>query len=250
MTFLIQKSKLDNILFLDIETVSQHATYSEMDSDFQKLWDKKAKNLLKFQKEEFSPDASARLYEEKAAIFAEFAKVVCITVAYLRKHKKEYEVRIKSFYGSDEKEVLKDFSSLINKHFDEPKKYFICGHNIKEFDVPFLGRRFLVNNIKLPDIFNLIGKKPWESKHLIDTLEMWKFGDYKNYVSLDLLAKVLGVSSPKVNMDGSMVGAAFWKEDKLEEIKDYCELDVITSVNVFLRLNGNDVVEEVIRVKD
>ncbi len=245
MTFLLQKSKLDNILFLDIETVSEKAKYDDLDEDFQKLWSKKAKTLLKYQNEEVTEEAIKTIYEEKAAIYSEFAKIVCISAGYLRKKKKDFEIRIKSFYGSDESKILKDFADLIDKHFDEPKKYFICGHNIKEFDVPFIGRRFLVNGIKLPDIFNLIGKKPWETKHLLDTLEMWKFGDYKSYISLDLLAKIMKVPSPKVNMDGSMVGKAYWEENRIEEIKDYCELDVVTSVNVFLRLNGNEVVEDV-----
>lgn len=247
MTILLQKSKLDNILFLDIETVSEQKRYSELDEDFQRLWNKKAKTLLQRQDLEYSDEAAAALYTEKAAIYSEFSKVVCISVGYLKKEDKDFELRIKSFYGKNEKEVLERFTALIKKHFDDPKKYYISGHNIKEFDVPFLGRRCLVNNVKLPEMFNLVGKKPWESKHLIDTLEMWKFGDYKNYVSLDLLAKILGIPSPKVNMDGSMVGHAFWQEDRLEDIKDYCELDVVTSANVFLRLNGNKVVEKVIR---
>jgi predicted PolB exonuclease-like 3'-5' exonuclease len=247
MTFFIPKSKIDNILFLDIETVSQQSKYDDLDDDYQKLWDKKSKNLLKYQNLEFSKEASRDIYIEKAAIFAEFAKVVCISVGYIRKEGKDLELRIKSFYGDDEKEVLQSFSALLEKHFDHPNRYFICGHNIKEFDVPFMGRRYLTNGLNLPDMFNLIGKKPWETKHLIDTLEMWKFGDYKNYISLELLAKVLGVPSPKVDMDGSMVGHAFWKENRLEDIKNYCELDVVTSANVFLKLNGNVVVEKIVR---
>ncbi len=247
MTFHIQNEKLDNILFLDIETVSQRAEYQELDEEFQNLWDKKAKSLLKYENIEFSKKASMDLYTQKAAIYAEFAKVICISIGYLRKMKKGSELRIKSFYGDDEKKLLLEFSELISNHFDHPTKFFISGHNIREFDVPFLGRRFIVNDIKLPELFNLIGKKPWESKHLLDTLEMWRFGDYKNYTSLELLAKILGVKSPKLLMDGSMVGQAYWQEKRLMDIKDYCELDVVTSTNVFLKLNGSEEVKDIIR---
>lgn len=242
MTFLLNKSKLDNILFLDIETVSANSTYDDLDAEWQKLWEKKAKQLLSYKNEEITEEKVRNLYENKAAIYAEFGKIICITVAYLkRKAEDEFEMRMKSFYGKDEHELLADFGRMIDKHFDRPTKYYICGHNIREFDVPYIGRRFLVNGLQLPELFNLIGKKPWESKHLLDTLEMWKFGDYKNYISLDLLAKLLSVPSPKLNMDGSMVGNAFWKENRLEDIKTYCELDVKTSVNVFLKLNGSEV---------
>lgn len=244
---MLQNSKLENVLFLDIETVSEKSTFSELDDDFKNLWTKKAKNINRYEQEEFTENTASELYETKAAIFAEYAKIVCISVGFLRKNKSGLELRIKSFYGNDEVEILESFRTMVDQHFDQPKKFYICGHNIKEFDVPFLGRRLIINNVKLPSIFNLVGKKPWESKHLLDTLEMWKFGDYKNYVSLDLLAKVMGVESPKVNLDGSKVGAAYWKEGRLEDIKDYCELDVVTSAKVFLRINGSDDVAKVVR---
>lgn len=246
MTFPLQRSKLNNILFLDIETVSSFASYEKLDKDFQKLWTKKASSLLKLSHKDLDAEAISSLYENKAAIYSEYAKIVCITVGYLKKKKEHYELRLKSFYDHDETKILNDFSSLIEKHFNDPKKDFFCGHNIKEFDIPFIGRRMLINGLKLPNMLNLVGKKPWETEHLLDTLQLWKFGDFKNYISLDLLAKILNVPSPKVNMDGSMVGEAYWKEGKLEEIKDYCELDVVTSVNVFLKLNGYDVIEEVV----
>ncbi|GLR17704.1 ribonuclease H-like domain-containing protein [Portibacter lacus] len=244
----ISKSKLDNILFLDIETVSEAPTFSALDEDFQKLWTKKAKNILKKQTEEMIESEISDCYHDRAAIFAEFAKIVCITVAYLRKDGDEYEMRIKSFYGDDEEDLLRDFAKILDKHFDNPNKYFLSGHNIKEFDIPFIGRRFLIHGLELPEMINLIGKKPWETKHLLDTLDMWKFGDYKNFISLDLLAKIMKVPSPKTIMDGSHVGNAYWVEKRLEDIKNYCELDVVTSVNVFLRLNGNDTVEKVVSV--
>lgn len=246
MTFILQKAHLDKILFLDIETVSEKPHFGDLDHEYQKLWTKKATQLLKYQQEEVNHEDVDKMYKERAAIYAEFAKVVCITIGFLRFKGEKNELRIKSFYGKEEKEMLSEFGELIKLHFDQPSKFYICGHNVREFDVPFLGRRFLVNGLELPEIFNLIGKKPWESKHLLDTLEMWRFGDYKNYISLELLAKTLGVESPKVNMDGSQVGAAFWEEDRLEDIKNYCELDVATVANVFLRLNGSKAIDEVI----
>ncbi len=226
---------LNNILFLDIESVPIKSSYDELDAEYQKLWDKKSKYWIKDLDEE-NVDFS-QLFHDKAGIYAEFAKVVCISVGYINAKGESNEIRLNSYYGHDEKKVLTDFSDLLDKHFDNPNKYYLCGHNIKEFDIPFLARRMVINGIKLPKMLDIAGKKPWETKHLFDTLEMWKFGDYKNFTSLALLAKVLGIKSPKDDIDGSMVGKVYWEENDIERIKIYCEKDVITVANSFLKLN-------------
>ncbi len=221
--------QLSNILFLDIETVSSAKEFLDLNDEFQELWKKKSKYWLKDEKK----DSAEEIYKDKAGIYAEFAKIVCISVGYITK---ENEIRLKSFYDDDEKIVLAQFSELLSNYYNNPMKHQLCGHNIKEFDIPFLCRRLIINNMPIPAILDVMGKKPWETKHLLDTLEMWKFGDYKNYTSLNLLANVLGIKSPKDDIDGSQVGIVYWEEGDLERIKVYCEKDVKTVAKVYLRI--------------
>ncbi len=233
---------ISNILFLDIETVPVSKDFNDLSPIMQELWKKKSKYWLKDTEEN---DASyAELFSTKAGIYAEFAKVVCISVGYIKELNGKKEMRLNSYYGEDEKKVLEDFSALLNKHFNNPTKYFLCGHNIKEFDIPFLSRRMIVNGLPLPAMLDIAGKKPWETKHLCDTMEMWKFGDYKNYTSLNLLAAILGIKSPKDDIDGSMVGMVYWEENDLERIKIYCEKDVLTVAQIYLRMHNLPLLEE------
>jgi len=236
MSTLTSNLDLRNILFFDIETVSEYQNYTEMPEHFQKLWTIKAKNLSR--ELELDKDQSAHWYNSKAGIFAEFSKVVCISMGYLRKENDAWVLRLKSISGHDELELLKEFSQVLDKNYDQADKSLICGHNIKEFDVPFLCRRMVKHNLPLPAILDVAGKKPWEIKQFIDTLELWKFGDMKNFTSLNLLAAVLDVPTPKDDIDGSMVGQVYWEENDLDRIAVYCQKDVATVVQVLFRLSG------------
>ena len=215
--------KLYHILFIDIETVPSYPTYAEMPENFQSLWDQKAERIKKSENE--TPD---QIYS-KAGIYAEFGKIICISAGYFSNE----EFRIKSFYADDEKTLLEDFNVLLNKHFST-KQHLLCAHNGKEFDYPFLARRMLINGIQLPRILNIAGKKPWEIPHL-DTMELWKFGDYKHYTSLVLLAASFGISTPKDDIDGSDISRVYWKDHDLERIARYCQKDVLTVAQLFLK---------------
>ena len=237
------KKRTTDVLFLDIETAAQTATYNELSEEFQELWHLKAKSISR--NKELSRVEASELYDLKAGIFSEFAKVVCISVGFFEgTNKKLGNLRVKSFYGDDEKGLLEKFIVLLKAHFDKPKQQALCGHNIKEFDIPFLCRRMIIHNLKVPKMLDISGKKPWQVDHLLDTLVLWRFGDYKNYTSLRLLAAVLGIPSPKDDIDGSQVNEVYWKEKDHERIYQYCEKDVFTSAQVYLKLNRIDYPKE------
>jgi len=230
----MKKGMLKDMLFLDVETASGVRYYTDLPERMQLLWNKKAQKITKnlF----LSQEECIQVYDEKAAIFAEFNKIICISVGYLAYDEDEIVLKVKSYFGDNEKEILKEFSSLLKKHYNNLEKYYLCGHNIKEFDCPVICRRMLIHDLELPKLLNLSRKKPWQVGHLIDTLEMWKFGDYKSYISLDLLSAVLDISSTKTNLVGSLVSRVYWEYNDIERIKLYCEQDVVTTVSVFLRL--------------
>lgn len=219
-----------NILFLDIETVPQYSSFNELPHRFKDLWIKKCEFLKKECHE--TPES---LYP-RAGIYAEFGKIICISVGYLSKRNELNDIRIKSFYGDDEEAILNDFLRLLKTKFNR-RDQLLCGHNSKEFDFPFIARRILINGLQLPAILDIAGKKPWEVNHL-DTMELWKFGDYKSYTSLDLLAAVFNIPTPKSTMDGSMVYSIYYLEKDLGKIVKYCERDVETLIKVFMRLKG------------
>jgi uncharacterized protein YprB with RNaseH-like and TPR domain len=223
---------LDKILFLDIETVPIVAEYELLPENFKKLWDKKTEWIRK--EENDTPDT---LFQ-RAGIYAEFGKIVCISVGYIFNR----EFRIKSFYGDDELILLKEFAELLNRYYNT-KEHLLCAHNGKEFDYPYIARRMLVNGIKLPDIINIAGKKPWEVAHL-DTMELWKFGDFKSYTSLDLLAALFGIATPKDDIDGSMVAEVFYKENDLDRIVKYCQRDTLTVAQLLLTYMGKPLIKE------
>lgn len=233
-------SLLDNILFLDIETVSKYRSYEELDDRGQSLWEKKSQHLR-------NPDYLSvdELYTERAAIYAEFGKIICISVAYLRKQDDEFYIKVKSFTG-EEADLLNDFKELLDDYFRNPQTDYICGHNIKEFDIPYICRRMVVHNIEIPILMEVSGKKPWQITQFLDTMAMWRFGDFKNYTSIDLLAYLLDVPSPKDNIDGSQVGKVYYEEDGLDKIVEYCEKDVVTVVQLLMRFTGNALVEKVL----
>jgi len=214
-----------DIMFLDIETVPVLKSFDNLNPQLQVLWDKKSAN---FRKE----DQTATDVYQRAGIYSEFGKIICISVGVI-KDKNPYGFRLKSFFGDDEKIVLTEFSSMISK-FSKNREALLCAHNGKEFDYPYIARRMIINELLIPDLLNNAGKKPWEVK-LLDTMELWKFGDYKNYTSLDLLSSVLGFPSPKDDIDGSMVADIYWIEHDLKRIVTYCEKDVLAVARILLR---------------
>ncbi|MFM7725271.1 MAG: 3'-5' exonuclease, partial [Flavobacteriales bacterium] len=214
---------LSSILFLDVETVPQCADYEDVAPALRDLWDKKAAQL------KHEGETPAALYH-RAGIYAEFGKVICISCGMFSS---DGRFRIKSFFGHDEKQVLSDFAALCEKSFSRTDRY-LCAHNGKEFDFPFLSRRMLVNGLRLPKILDTAGRKPWEVSHL-DTLELWKFGDYKSFTSLNLLATIFGIPTPKDDIDGSRVWEVYWREKNLERIVTYCQKDTLTVAQLFLR---------------
>lgn len=242
---MIDQIDATKVLFLDIETVSGAATYDNLDDNFKYLWGLKAPGVLKRYGEELTEEENAASYIDKAAIYAEFGKIVCISVgAVYRDKDKRLKIRLKSFANRDEKILLQDFNAMLDQYYGDVKRQFICGHNIKEFDVPYMCRRIVVNQLPLPKMLQITGKKPWELDHLLDTMALWKFGDYKSYTSLKLLAGVLGFPTPKDDIDGSQVGRVFWEDDDLERIATYCEKDVLATAQLFFRYQRKPLLEE------
>ncbi|MFK8275648.1 3'-5' exonuclease [Capnocytophaga cynodegmi] len=231
---MLNKINLEDILFLDIETVPLSEDYQELSQTEQELWDEKTK----YQRKE---DFTAEEFYDRAGIWAEFGKIVCISVGYFSFRYEQRTFRVTSFFG-DEVKILKDFSLLIEQYFSSSNK-LLCAHNGKEFDFPYITRRMIINNIRIPQKLQLFGKKPWEVPHL-DTLEMWKFGDYKHFTSLKLLTHVLGIPSPKDDIDGSQVRDVFYKEKNIDRIVTYCEKDTVTVAQVFLRFRGEALLTE------
>ncbi|MGB0918144.1 MAG: ribonuclease H-like domain-containing protein [Flavobacteriales bacterium] len=227
---------LTKILFLDIETVPQLADYKSLDDTTATLWDDKASKLSR------NESTGEEIYE-RAGIYAEFGKIICISVGYfvLREGGKR-EFRMRSFYGDDEKILLVEFAELLNSHYNSPTQ-LLCGHNGKEFDFPYIARRMVINQIPIPKILNLVGKKPWEVQHL-DTMEMWKFGDWKSYTSLKLLTYVLGVPTPKTDIEGKDVARVYYQEKDLDRIEEYCKRDTLAVAQVLLRFRGEDILED------
>lgn len=243
---MIEQIDIGKVLFLDAETVSGQKQYQDLSEDMQKLWKLKCRSILKQYDEEISEEAAAELYPEKAGIYAEFGKIVCISVGIVRRDKadKRLGIRLKSFADDNEKVLLEEFAKVVDEYYGNPNKFFLCGHNIKEFDIPYICRRMVVNQLPLPFTLDLYGKKPWETKHLLDTMELWKFGDYKSYTSLKLLAAVLGFPSPKDDIDGSEVGRVYWEESDLKRISHYCEKDVLATAQLFLRYQLKPILED------
>jgi uncharacterized protein YprB with RNaseH-like and TPR domain len=227
--------KLNNILFLDIETVPQEESWGQLSKEMQGLFEKKTQYQ---RKEEFT----AEQFYDRAGIWAEFGKIICISVGYFVDVDSKKQLRVTSFFGDDEHKLLTEFKVLLDKHFAK-KDNILCAHNGKEFDFPFIARRMIIHKIDLPKKLNLFGKKPWEVPH-IDTLELWKFGDFKHYTSLKLLTSILGIPSPKDDIDGSEVAAVYYKEKNLQRIVAYCEKDTIAVAQILLRFNNEDLIED------
>jgi uncharacterized protein YprB with RNaseH-like and TPR domain len=225
---MLKRINLEHILFLDIETVPQHPNFNDLDATAQQLWEQKTNYQ---RKDEFTSEE----FYDRAGIWAEFGKIICISVGYFKFTGDQRSFRVTSFHG-EERALLEEFKLLLETHFNRPH-HLLCGHNGKEFDFPYLARRMIILGIELPFKLNLFGKKPWEVPHL-DTLELWKFGDYKTFTSLKLMAHVLGIPSPKDDIDGSEVRDVFYEENDIDRIVLYCEKDTITVAQIMLRLRN------------
>jgi len=222
----------DRILFLDIETVPGVPDFNQMSDKMKILWEKKSRRL---QAEE---GETADVLYNRAGIFAEFGKIVCISCGCFSGK----EFRVKSFFGDDEKILLQEFADMLRRYYDN-KDSLLCAHNGKEFDFPYIARRMLILGVELPAILDMAGKKPWEVQHL-DTMELWKFGDYKHYTSLELFAAIFDIPTPKDDIDGSMVGKVYWEEKNLERIVTYCQKDVVTIARLLRRYQGLDLIKD------
>lgn len=223
---MLDNIRVEEVMFLDIETVPEASSYELLEPAMQTLWDKKSKQFR-------SPDQTSGNVYERAGIYSEFGKIICISVGLI-KGKDPFSFRVKSFYGDEEKSLLSDFSDMLTKFSKNHKEPLLCAHNGKEFDFPYIARRMIINRLFIPEILDNAGKKPWEIK-LLDTMDLWKFGDYKNYTSLDLLTSILGIRSPKDDIDGSMVSGIYYGEKNIERIVRYCEKDVLAIAQVLLR---------------
>ena len=228
---MLEQYDLHNLMVIDIETVPQYSSHDQVPDHLQKLWDLKT---LHQRKEE-----TAEAFYERAGIWAEFGKIICISVGIFTRGKNT-GLRVKSYASHEESELLISFADLLHS---QPTSLILCAHNGKEFDFPYICRRMLINGIKFPPQLEIAGKKPWEVNHL-DTMELWKFGDFKNYTSLNLLAQSLGITTPKDDIDGSMVGHVYWNENNLERIAVYCQKDVVATAQLIRRYRGEDLITD------
>jgi uncharacterized protein YprB with RNaseH-like and TPR domain len=231
----LQKINLEKILFLDIETVPEVYRFSELDSATAALFDSKTK----FQQRD---GLSAADVYDKAGIYAEFGKIICISCGIVHDKPHGKEIRLKSIANDDERQLLLDFAKLLNQHYNMPH-HILCGHNAKEFDFPFIARRMLLHGIDLPSALDIAGKKPWEIAHL-DTMELWKFGDYKHYSSLSLLCHIFRIPTPKDDITGADVARVYYEDKDLQRIVKYCQKDVVALIQLFLRFRNESLVEE------
>jgi 3'-5' exonuclease len=232
---MLTQIKIEKILFLDIETVPDKLDYNALSPEYKELWNKKSTQI---QKENQTPEETYA----RAGIYAEFGKIICISFGVIYLKNKTKHLRVKSIYGDNEKEVLQEFAALLVK-MNSKKDLLLCAHNGKEFDFPYIARRMLINHIPLPAVLNVAGLKPWETRFL-DTLELWKFGDYKHYTSLNLLSHLFGIPSPKSDIDGSMVANVYYAEHDLKRIARYCMNDVIAITQLFLCFRVEEMINE------
>lgn len=234
---MLDQLQLDKILFLDIETVPGTYAYVDVDEKTKELFHAKTRFLKKDDETTFES-----IYNDRAGIYAEFGKIVCVSVGFVTETGTGRQIRMKSFYHDDEHTLLTQFKKLLDDHYNT-QFHVLCGHNAKEFDFPYICRRMLINGIKLPRILDIAGKKPWEINHL-DTMELWKFGDFKAYTSLALLCHVFNIPTPKDDISGADVARVYYEEKDLERIKVYCEKDVVALIQLSLRMRGDGLVEE------
>ncbi|MFM6946749.1 MAG: 3'-5' exonuclease [Flavobacteriales bacterium] len=233
---MLDRIPLEKILFLDIETVPQVYQFQDLDEKGKALFEQKNRFQVNAEKN------IDQIYNERGGILAEFGKIVCISVGMVHDSGQGRAIRLKSFYHEDEETLLKQFKRLLEEHYNTPY-HLLCGHNAKEFDIPYICRRMLINGIQLPSLLQIAGKKPWEINHL-DTLELWKFGDYKSFTSLSLLCHVFEIPTPKDDISGADVARVYFEENDLQRIMIYCEKDVVALIQLFLKMKGDSLIDE------
>jgi uncharacterized protein YprB with RNaseH-like and TPR domain len=233
---MLKNINYSKILFFDIETVPLKYDFKNLDERGQDLWSKKTRFIQERE------SLNAEEVYDRAGIYAEFGKVVCISMGFVLQKEGETQIRLKSIANEDESTLLNEFIDLLNSYYNTPD-FMFCAHNGKEFDIPFLCRRILIHGKKMPKMLNVSGKKPWEIKHL-DTMELWKFGDFKNYTSLDLLTYVFKIPTPKDDMDGSQVAKVFYEDKNLDRIIHYCEKDVVATIQLFRKYQSEPFIDD------
>jgi DNA polymerase elongation subunit (family B) len=233
---MLNSINIEKILFLDIETVPQFQDYNDLPDKLKQLWNKKAQY---FKSDNESPED---IYK-RAGIYAEFGKIICVSTGIVQKLNNKDQIHIQSFYFQNEKTLLESFIQYLEKK----SLHYLCAHNGKEFDFPYLCRRMLINSLKIPTQLDVAGKKPWET-NFIDTMELWKFGDYKHYTSLDLLAAIFNIPSSKIDIDGSQVNAVYHLDQNLTKIRDYCLRDIVVLSRLFLKLKAIPLTKDLIVV--
>jgi DNA polymerase elongation subunit (family B) len=230
---------LNELLLIDIETVPEQANYNELNTDWQNLWEEKAKKNPAIQ--HLTAEES---YSERAGIMAEFGKIICISTAYFfTDADKSIKLKQKTLSSHNEVHLLNDFLLLCDAYLKTKKAIVFTGHNIKEFDIPYICRRLIINNIPLPKYLQLNNLKPWET-NMVDTLHWWRFGDFKNYTSLKLIATALQIPSSKDDIDGSQVRNVYYNENGLERIAKYCAKDVQVVAQIILKYNNRPLLDE------
>jgi uncharacterized protein YprB with RNaseH-like and TPR domain len=229
---MLENISIEKVFFLDIETVPQYDTYTNMPENVKKFWDHKA-DFIKVKEE---VQTAEELYP-RAGIYAEFGKIICISVGLFSFKNGKNQFRVKSFFGDDEAEILRQFNALLSSYFNISKNY-LCAHNGKEFDFPYISRRLIINGLPLPEALDIQGKKPWETEHLLDTMHLWRFGDFKSYTQLNLLCQILNIPTPKDDIEGKDVWHVYWQSKDLKRIVNYCEKDVIAIARLLQRFKG------------
>jgi len=231
---LLPNINIYNLIFIDIETVPQYSSFSQLSPAMQELWATKHTSLR------IENENAEDGYLKRSGVYSEFAKIICISLGFFHfdRDKNQKFFRVKSIFGDDEKKLLSDFLTMVGKSFADTDRSNFCGHNIREFDIPFICRRLLINGLTLPEVFDIAGKRPWEMQD-IDTLQLWKFGDYKNYTSLKLLAEIFGIPTPKDDIEGKDVCRVYWEQKELARIAEYCQKDVVTVARLLLRFKGD-----------
>lgn len=233
---MLQNVALDQLLLLDIETTPAVAAFDHLSEEMKELWSEK---ITKTAPETINPSET---FADRAGIFAEFGKIVCISVGFFYVENGTYHLRIKSFFNDDERVVLTEFLELVSKFHAKYQRFLFSGHNIKEFDIPYICRRAVIGGLQLPMVLQVNNFKPWESP-VLDTMQIWRFGDFRNYTALKLLAAVMGIPTPKDDIDGSMVGRVYWQDKDLPRIASYCQKDVLTVAQLLLKFKGLPVLQ-------
>lgn len=230
---MIKKEDLNNLLYFDVETAGKYESYEDLalqNPRLAKLWEKRAKyfraNTLGMEEM-----GDSEIYSQKSGLEPEFGRVVCVSFGVWDGENH----RLTSFYGDNEQEILEKTAKIFSNAVSKGMK--ICGHNIKMFDVPFLGKKMIFSGIDVPQNLLLWDKKPWEVP-ILDTAEFFSFGSWSHkFLGLDLLACSLGIESPKEDIDGSQVHNTFWGEKNYERIMEYCEKDVLTVMDVLKKVS-------------